>query len=89
LDVQRLIGDNAFESPVLVLKGAQPLGLIHLEAAVLPAPRVERRLRDPVAPQQFGQLGARRRCLLQDPDDLLVGEAIIIGEVGWAALYLN
>ena len=62
-----------FSLPVLLLERLQPLGVGHLHAAVLRPPRVERRVADPVLAAQL-----RSRCpgllLLQDPDDLLLGE---------------
>src|SRR5690349_17576115 len=90
LQVERLIRDDALQPPVLVFEGAQSLGLVDLQPAVLAAPFVKRLPRDPVAPNQLS--GLRAGCaLLQDGDDLFFREstlahrssAVRIGKNNW------
>jgi len=69
-----LIGDNALESPVLLLERAQASSLAHLETAVLLAPAIERLARDRVSTNDLTALPTAFR-FLQDPNDLLIGES--------------
>jgi hypothetical protein len=58
-----------------MLQLAQLAGLVYLEAAVLALPAVERLLADAMPPAQVAALRSGLR-LLQDPDDLLLGESL-------------
>ena len=49
LDIQRLIGDQPLELLMLFFLCPQPLGLVHLRAALLLLPAVQRLLRHAVA----------------------------------------
>jgi hypothetical protein len=58
-----------------VLEGAQSLGLVDFEPGVLGLPPIERLLADGVTTAEVGALGPGLG-LLQDPDDLLLGEPL-------------
>ena len=68
--VQRRFSQKLLQLPVLLLEYPQSARVRDLQAAVLQAPVIERRLADPILPAQ-----RRRRkpspVLLQNPDDLL------------------
>ena len=71
--VQHRLGQKPFQPTVLVPQRLQPLGLRHVEAAVLGLPVVERRIADAVLTANIHRLGTRL-LLPQDPDDLLFRE---------------
>src|SRR5882724_8836527 len=73
LVIQGEVRDQTLEPAILVLERAQPPGLVHLEPGVLGLPTVKRLLADGVAPAKIGALRPGLG-LLQDPDDLLLGE---------------
>src|SRR4030095_16847928 len=73
LDVQRLLGDNVFQSAVLVLELLEPLHLTELHAAVFRLPAVVRLLGDPIRATQVGDLPTRF-AFLDDAQDLLVAK---------------
>ena len=60
-----------------MLEGAQPPGLVDFESSVLGLPPVERLLANGVAPAQIGALRPGLG-LLQDPDDLFLGEPLAL-----------
>src|SRR5262245_7992449 len=71
--VEHCLGQKLLEPRVLVLERLQPLGVRHLEAAILRLPFVERRAADPVLAADVR--GLRAGLLLpQNPDDLLFRE---------------
>ena len=71
--VQHRLGQQLLQPTVLVLQRPQPLGLRHLQAAVLRLPLVERRAADPVLAADIRRRRSRL-VLPQDPDDLLFRE---------------
>ncbi|HEU6451508.1 MAG TPA: hypothetical protein VFT57_08830 [Gemmatimonadaceae bacterium] len=76
LEIERLIRHHALELPVLFFEGAQSLRVTHLQATVLPPPAIERLARNPVATDHFSRL-ASPLGLLQDRDNLLIGESAL------------
>jgi hypothetical protein len=73
LDVQRLLGHDVFQPPVLILQLLQALEFAQLEAAVLRLPAVVRLLGDPVRPAQVRHLPPGF-AFLDDRQDLLVAK---------------
>src|SRR5262249_52302589 len=73
LDVECLLGDDVFQSAVLVLDLLQSLELAEFHPAVLGLPAVVGLLGDPVHATQVGDLPPRF-ALFDDRQDLLVGE---------------
>lgn len=73
--VEREVGDDALELPVLVFQGAQSLGVADLHATKLALPVVESRVGDAVLTNQVLELNT---CIpfLQHPDDLLFRESL-------------
>lgn len=72
----RGVGDDTLQLAIPVLQGLQPLGLAHLQPAVLPPPALDRRRAhaDPAA--QLAELGARLE-LSQVPDNLPFRESTL------------
>jgi len=68
LDVERLVGYQALEPPILLFQLPKPPGLRHLKTCELVAPLVERRVSDAdlVAQLRHRTTGL---SLLQQPDD--------------------
>ena len=69
--VEHLLSQQLLQLGILILQRPQPLGLGHLQPAVLRLPFVERRTADPMPPADLGCCHARL-LLLHDSDDLLV-----------------
>src|SRR5262249_35779836 len=80
LVVEREIGDDRLQPPILILECAQLARVTDLHAAVLRPPPVERVLADPVLPAKVSDLLARLRGL-QDRDDLLLRESALPHQV--------
>src|ERR1700756_4859491 len=76
-DVERLVRYDRLEPAVPFFQLPEPPQLGYLEASVLIAPVVERRLGNAVAAAQLGRLGACFR-FLQDRDDLLFTESSLL-----------
>ena len=71
--MQRLVGDNPFQSPILIFERAHLGDVADFHAAELGFPLVERRLADAVpAADVLGRLAAL--LLFEDADDLSFGE---------------
>src|SRR5262249_33405502 len=77
LVIQREVGDQALQPAVLMFEGAQSPRLVYFEPGVFGLPAVERLLADGVAAAKISALRAGLR-LLQDPDDLLLGEPLAL-----------
>jgi hypothetical protein len=76
LVVEHGLGEELLQSAVLLLERPEPLGIRDRHPAVLGAPLVEGRRRDAVPPAELRQLRPGL-VLLDDPDDLLVGETAL------------
>ena len=74
--IERLVGDDPLQLPILVLQRLQPSRIIHLKTTVLLFPSMQRRLRDAVLPAQLARLRARIERL-QHLDDLVRRESTL------------
>jgi hypothetical protein len=72
------------EPRVLGLEVPQPLGVLHVHAAELSTPQVERCVGETVLAAQLLDRGASG--LLQEADDLIVGGALFNVRLSWGGL---
>ena len=74
IDLERRIGEEPFESAILVFKSAQLCDVTDLHTAKFRFPSVKRHRADAMLAAQVGRFGAGL-CLFEDADELLFGKA--------------